>query len=126
MLKKVLIVEDSQLLRAILHDTIKSAGFLVYEAANGRNGLSSVTEMTPDIILLDVIMPVMDGMAMYEELQKHEATKHIPVIMLSTSEDGSVIAWMNSHGLTHIKKDNDMSDNVIAHIREILGTPDQS
>jgi DNA-binding response OmpR family regulator len=120
MLKKVLVVEDSPLLRSMLHDSLKKSGYLVYEAANGRSGLSSAKEVRPDIILLDVIMPIMDGMQMYAELQKQEGGSLIPVIMLTTSEDDEVLSWIKEKGLEFIKKNNQAMEEIPIIIERIL------
>lgn len=120
MISKVLIVEDSPLLRKILHEAIRSAGFIPYEAENGRNGLTSVREITPDIILLDVLMPVMDGMMMYEELRKETWGETVPVIMLTSSEGTEIQNWITEQRLDTVKKDDEMIVNVIARIESHL------
>lgn len=65
MKKKILIVEDSKLLRAVVQDALKNAGFEIYEAENGLLGLETAKNIHPD-----VIMPVMDGMTMLRLLRE--------------------------------------------------------
>ena len=108
-------------MRTMLHDALKKEGLIVYDAANGRNGLSSAKEVSPDLIVLDVIMPVMDGMAMYDELQKQDWGKQIPVIMLTTSEDEAVLAWIDERGLESIKKDDRALEELPRRVLEKLG-----
>ncbi len=124
MLKKVLIVEDSALLRAMLRSAIKDAGYLPYEAHDGRYGLMSAREVHPDLILLDLLMPVMDGKTMYEELRKEEWGRAIPVVLLTSSEAEDAIAWMAERGLASIKKGERMAEEIVAMLRERLGTPE--
>jgi CheY-like chemotaxis protein len=118
--KKVLIVEDSQLLRKVLRDAMISAGYVVYEAENGRSGLLSAKEMKPDIILLDVLMPVMDGITMYNELRDEQQHRHIHVIMLTSSDDAAIQEWINSEAIDAIKKDDAMVTNVIAKLKHFF------
>jgi two-component system chemotaxis response regulator CheY len=90
MKKKILLVEDSRLLRAVVQDALEGAGFEVYEAENGMLGLETAKHIHPDLIMLDVMMPVMDGLAMYQSLRKDEWGKSIPVIMLTGAEEERV------------------------------------
>ena len=84
--KKVLIVEDERPLREILKDKFKASGFLTFGAKDGKEGLSIALKEHPDIILLDIIMPKMDGYQVLGELKKSQK-KWIPFIMLSAVTD---------------------------------------
>lgn len=121
MKKKILIVEDSRLLQTILRTALMKAGFSVFEADNGRLGLSAIKETSPDLVLLDVIMPVMNGMEMYDEMQKEERSKHVPVIMLTSSEDTEVQKWITDRQLESIKKDSTVMDELPTLINKSLG-----
>jgi two-component system alkaline phosphatase synthesis response regulator PhoP len=79
----VLIIDDEVDLRNLLKTKLLSEGFNVLEAENGKIGLEMILSLRPDIVLLDIIMPVMDGQKMLEELRKHEYGKEVPVIILS-------------------------------------------
>ncbi len=121
MAPKILIVEDSHLLRKILRDALTTEGFTVYEAENGRSGLLAIREMHPDLVLLDVLMPVMGGKEMYEELVANAGEKEpIPVIMLTSSEDKEVQEWITEHNLSAIKKDNTMIAHVLTKVKKLL------
>jgi DNA-binding response OmpR family regulator len=83
-MNKILVVEDEAPLRTAIHDTLVNEKFDVIEATNGEEGLRSALDTHPDLILLDVIMPVMDGMTMLKKLRESgEWGKHIPVIVLT-------------------------------------------
>ena len=118
--KKVLIVEDSKLLRAVVKDALMSAGFVVYEADNGLLGLETAKRIQPDLIMLDVVMPIMDGMTMYKELRKDDWGKNIPVIMLTGTEEARMMSWINTEGLEFFKKENWMMDEVVTHVKKRL------
>jgi two-component system cell cycle response regulator len=87
MRKKLLTVDDSRTVRILVKKAFKGCDIEILEAANGVEGLSSASKHNPDIILLDVTMPVMDGVEMLTRLKGDPATKDIPVIML-TAEGG--------------------------------------
>ncbi len=79
---KVLIVEDNNELRKVLKKKLGSY-FQVFEARNGKEGLEKVGQIFPDLIITDLIMPEMDGMAMCEALQNDINLNHIPIFMLT-------------------------------------------
>lgn len=79
----VLIVEDEKDIRDLLAFNLKREGFAVLEAANGTTALALAGEKRPNIILLDIMLPEMDGLAVSKYLQREAATAAIPVIMLT-------------------------------------------
>ena len=84
---KVLTVDDSKTVRIIVKKAFKPYDVEILEAANGVEGLALAAKENPDLILLDVTMPVMDGVEMLTKLKSDAALKSIPVIML-TAEGG--------------------------------------
>jgi two-component system, cell cycle response regulator len=84
---KILTVDDSKTVRIIVKKAFKSYDCEIIEAANGVEGLATAAKENPDVILLDVTMPVMDGVEMLTKLKSDPALKGIPVIML-TAEGG--------------------------------------
>ncbi|MCL4168155.1 UNVERIFIED_CONTAM: hypothetical protein GTU68_045077, partial [Idotea baltica] len=84
---KVLTVDDSKTVRIIVKKSFKGFDCEVFEAQNGVEGLAMAAKTNPDIILLDITMPVMDGVEMLTKLKSDPALKAIPVIML-TAEAG--------------------------------------
>ncbi|MFC1811065.1 response regulator [Thermodesulfobacteriota bacterium] len=88
---RVLVVEDDQLTREMLRHALEKEGWAVTEAENGRIALERLSEMRPAVILLDLMMPEMDGFELVAELRKHEAWRSIPIIVITakdlTSED---------------------------------------
>ncbi len=79
---KILIVDDSRFARLKLSENIKEGGFEISEAADGEEGLKRVREEKPDIIICDLLMPVMDGFGFLEQLKLEGFT--IPVLILTS------------------------------------------
>lgn len=87
MATKILSVDDSRTIRLIVGRAFKPYDCTVLEAGNGEEGLATAAKEKPDLIILDVTMPVMDGVTMLTKLKEDEALKATPVIML-TAESG--------------------------------------
>jgi two-component system alkaline phosphatase synthesis response regulator PhoP len=81
--KKILIVDDEAVLLNLLSTKISQAGFSVIEARDGDEGLQKALEHHPDLILLDIIMPKMDGVTVLKNLRQDPWGKKVPVIILS-------------------------------------------
>lgn len=84
---KVLSVDDSKTIRMLVAKAFRPYDCQVLEAGNGEEGLAVASREKPDLIILDVTMPVMDGVTMLTRLKEDPALKHIPVVML-TAESG--------------------------------------
>lgn len=80
---KVLIIEDEETLADRLADKLRSEGFTVSTAADGEDGLDKVREQHPDLIVLDIMLPKLDGLSLTRIVRRDPATSHIPIIMLT-------------------------------------------
>jgi CheY-like chemotaxis protein len=83
MMAKVLLVEDNEMNRDMLSRRLKKKGFDVVMAFDGKRGVEMASEESPDIILLDMSLPVMDGWEAAKHLKESETTKSIPIIALT-------------------------------------------
>jgi CheY-like chemotaxis protein len=81
--KTILIVEDEPKNMTLTRDLLKISGFETIEAWDGRQGVEKAKSAKPNLILMDIMMPKMDGYAACSEIKSDEATKKIPVIMLT-------------------------------------------
>ena len=81
--RKILIIDDEQRIREVLQLRLSSQGYQVLEAANGEEGVAQALEHSPDLILMDVMMPKMDGAEAARVLQENPLTKDIPIIFLT-------------------------------------------
>lgn len=87
MTARVLVVDDIETNRRLLRVKLETRYYTVFDAANGPEALSMATEEQPDIILLDVMMPVMDGYEVCRRLKANPITSHIPVVMITALTD---------------------------------------
>lgn len=92
MQKKILIVEDEESLLKLESILLTTKGYLVHGATSGTAALEAVADEPPDLILLDVMLPEMDGFTVCEQLKKDPATKDIPVIMLTARKSPEDLA----------------------------------
>ena len=83
MTKRILLIDDEKEIVQIMRKKIQAAGYQVSVAYNGKDGLDITAQEHPHLILTDVVMPVMDGFAFYQELKTREDVSHIPVIVAS-------------------------------------------
>ena len=83
MSKKVLIVDDDPDVRLFNTTVVEESGYTPIEAANGEEGLKLVKQESPDLVVLDVLMPKQSGIRLYRELKTNKSLQRIPVIMLS-------------------------------------------
>ena len=117
---KILAVDDSKAVRIIIRQALAPFACDVNEAANGFNGLFAMEKELPDLLLLDVNMPIMDGMEMLTLLKSHAQLKKIPVIMLASPSDHQVMPKITALGVSdHIMKPF-ATDALVAAIRRIL------
>lgn len=84
--KTVLVVDDDDLVRHGLVGSLKEKGLNVIEAVNGKLGLEMALANKPDLVITDIMMPEMDGLAMVESLRKDSWGHDVPVIILTTDE----------------------------------------
>ena len=84
--RDVLVIEDDATVRDLLRRQLESDGWRVDEAENGREGLDAVRRRLPSLILLDLMMPVMDGCQFAAELRRHEAWRDIPVVVITAKD----------------------------------------
>ena len=122
-MRKILIVEDELAYLKLLNSQLTQKGYQVVEAINGKKGLEAAKKENPDLILLDIRMPVMDGTSMLDLLRKEENGKKTKVIMLTNLEPddkiiGKVVADQPSYYF--VKSDIQLND-LFDKIKELLG-----
>jgi DNA-binding response OmpR family regulator len=115
---RILIVEDEIKLQKALSDKIIREGWQSINAGNGEEGLTMAEREKPDLVLLDIIMPVMDGLTMLKELRK---ISQVPVLILTNLYDEQkLINAFRAGSYDYLIKANYSLDEVIAKIKEAL------
>ena len=120
----ILIIEDEVSLRNALRDKFSRRGFNIFEAKDGESGLEMALKKKPNLIMLDIIMPKMDGMTMLKKL-RHENKwgKNVPVIILSNlgPDDGKMMQEIaEDEFVSYLVKSNWSLNGIVAKIEEKL------
>jgi len=120
--KKILIVDDDLTLREMYEERLKFDGFVVIGASDGEEALEKTRQEMPNLILLDIMMPKMNGVDVLNHLRSDEATKNIPVIVLTAlvQEIDKVKALMTPKD-GYLIKSEQMPKEVLAKVHEIIG-----
>src|SRR3989344_259933 len=121
-MKKILVVEDELAYLKLLNSQLTQNGYQVIEAINGKKGLEAAKKENPNLILLDIRMPVMDGMAMLDALRKQESGKKTKVIMLTNLEpDDKIIGEVvNDEPSYYFVKSDIQFNDLLEKIKELL------
>ncbi|HEX5538228.1 MAG TPA: response regulator [Methylophilaceae bacterium] len=97
-IQKILVVDDSATDRFVLTEMLEKAGFTVITAENGEECLAKVDAEMPDLVVMDVIMPGLNGFQATRALSKNPQTAHIPVIMCTGKEQATDRLWALRQG----------------------------
>ena len=118
-MKKILFIEDEPALQTAFTDAITDSGYQIFSALDGEIGINVAIKEIPDLILLDLVLPKMDGFEVLEELKKDDNTKDIPVIVLTNLESSQDIEKALALGAnTYLVKANYDLKEVIEKIKE--------
>jgi len=121
--KTVLIVDDQPDERAIQQAMLSHRGYAVKEAADGRAGLDMALAVRPDLILLDVAMPGMDGFDVCRALRKDDRTREVPVILFTASVVGELADRARAAGATGVLEKPVDPHEVAGEIERLIGRP---
>jgi len=121
--KKILIVEDEKPMLDAVSDTLKQHGFSVLEADNGKDGLDIALKEHPDLLLLDIFMPKMDGLTMLETLRNDPWGHDVSVIILTNlnpDADQTIRSILEHKPAFYLIKSNVTLENIVSKIKEVL------
>ncbi len=119
--QSILIVDDEDDVLDLLSVVFEKEGFRTLIAADGKTALTLAYEQTPDLILLDVMMPEMDGWQVLKALRVEERTARIPVAMVSARTEGrDKIIGLQEGAVSYIEKPFSPAE-IVAEVRAILG-----
>lgn len=118
---KILIADDDEALLDIYYTLFTEKGFEVRSAINGEDVLRRVKEFVPDVILLDIIMPLLDGVNTLRKLKADPSTKHIPVIIFTNLDTEKDIAESKAAGCAlYLVKSQYSPSQLVVKIQEVL------
>ncbi len=113
---KILVVDDEAAIRNLLDDLLGDEGYVVYTASNGRAALEMVQQERPDLILMDVMMPELDGLETLKALRAVEDSAVVPVILMSAA---AYLTPDSADGMTFISKPFNL-DHVLGVVSHML------
>jgi DNA-binding response OmpR family regulator len=125
MRKKILLVDDNKHLLGLLRLNFKSQGFSIATAANGIDAIQKAISLAPDIIILDLLLPGLDGFVVCETLRKHPITASTPIIIMSgLTGQFTRFAGFESGGTDFVAKPV-TPKALLAKIKDLLAPPPQ-
>ena len=98
MAKRVMIVEDNELNTKLFHDLLEARGYDILQTRDGMEALKMARSEKPDLILMDVVMPKVNGFQATRKLSRDERTKHIPIIIVTSKDQKTDIMWGKRQG----------------------------
>ena len=119
--KKILIIDDEEAVQKILVSKLSGAGFEPLSAMDGKEGLEVTRKEKPDLILLDIVMPVMDGISYLKEIKKDSEVGSIPILILTNLASDEMVQKSLEEGVTdYLVKADYTLDKLVERINEKL------
>jgi DNA-binding response OmpR family regulator len=124
MAKTVLIVEDEQSMQRALKNKLEHAGYTVLAADDGEKAIEALRSTKPDLVLLDLIMPKLDGISVLRQMKGDDAFRGVPVVILTNLSSGDKVAEAMQLGtFDFLVKANYSLDDVLKKVNDRLGGP---
>ncbi len=120
MRKKIITIDDEKSVRMLIRSTLKGQSYRIYEAADGAEGLRLIEKHAPDLIILDVVMPVKNGVETLMELRAREEFSDVPVLLLTGVKDAAKLDPLLSLGPTDLLSKPFLVDVLREKVRQIL------
>jgi two-component system alkaline phosphatase synthesis response regulator PhoP len=120
--KQILVVDDDQEIVDLLQFNLEHAGFAVRTAANGNDALKIAREKTPDLVLLDLMLPGINGFTVCETLRREAATARVPVVMLTAMPGQFCKLFGFEVGVSEFLEKPFSVQTLLARIRSLLET----
>lgn len=118
---KILVVEDDKFLRELLIRKLENEGFIISVASEGKEAISKIKEELPQLILLDLILPGIDGFEVLKQIKEDDKTNKIPVIVLSNlGQREEVEKGLKLGAVDYLIKAHFTPDEIIGKIEDVL------
>ncbi len=120
-MSKILVVEDEEILLTAVTEELKNAGFEVVSAKDGQEGVAKALSEKPDLILLDLVMPKLDGIGALKQLKTNPETQNIPVVILTNLSDYDKVSEALALGaMDYLVKANYRLEELVAKIKTVI------
>ena len=118
---KILLIEDEEMLANMYETKFKNEGFNIRKALDGETGLKMAIEDKPDIILLDIIMPKLDGFSVLKKIKENDKIKNVPVVLLTNlGQDEDIKKGQTLGAAGYLVKANLTPIEVVNKVKEYL------
>lgn len=117
---KILLVEDSKTASAVLKEVLENEGHSVFLAGDGVTGVALARREKPDLVLLDLLLPKLNGYEVCNTLKRDSSTRHIPVLIISTLDSPESLEKVRSCGATNFMKKPYNLDDLLREIDRLL------
>ncbi|HEX3095636.1 MAG TPA: response regulator [Patescibacteria group bacterium] len=118
---KIVCAEDDKLISTSLIEGFTAAGFEAIPAYDGEEAVAKIKESKPDVILLDIMMPKLDGFGVAWELKADPDLSQIPVVMLTNLSDPETVSKILEAGITdYLLKSEQTIDQIVSKVKEVL------
>lgn len=118
---KILVVEDEEILLTALSEELKQEGFEVVGAKDGVEGVAKAASEKPDLVLMDLVMPKLDGLGALKQMKESPATKDIPVVILTNLSDYDKISDALGMGaMDYLVKANYRLEELVGKIKTVM------
>lgn len=118
MSKQILIVDDAQTEQAYLSKLLSGLDVEIFRAANGQEAIDALADQRPDLILMDVVMPVMDGFSATRKIKADQRTQDIPIIMVSTKNQQADHVWAQLQGAEVLLAKPLVAETLLAEVQK--------
>ncbi len=118
---KIVLAEDDKMISTALVEGFKNAGFDVTPAYDGEEALAKIKEVKPDTVLLDIMMPKMDGIAVVWEMKADADISGIPIVMLTNLSDPDTVSKILEAGVTdYLLKSEQTIEQIIEKVNQVM------
>jgi len=121
-MKTILLIDDSRMMRTATERDLTRAGYRVISAADGEYGLQSARQISPDLILLDMLLPKVTGLDVLRALKADPATERIPVIVLTSLSKGNADRLIGEGAAAFLEKSDQTLQGSSAKLIQLIGT----
>ncbi len=120
-MKKILIIEDEKTLRFLIAQALTEEGFEVDEAVDGEEGIQKLKENKPDLILLDLLLPTIDGFEVLSRIKRDSGLESISVIILSNlGQEEEIGRGLKLGAIDYLIKAHFTLDEIVARVKKVL------